>query len=89
MVVGDPSGSTLVYFPPGYLDSGLGSMHSIGGAETRDRDGWEPGQEAYLDGHHTEYPQSWVVPKSSAIAAAAEFVDAHGARPQSIQWELD
>jgi hypothetical protein len=88
-VVGDPSGSTLVYFPANYPDAGVGSMHSVGDRAMRDADDSEPLQVAYMNGHYSELPRWMVVPLPAAEAALREFVGTGGALPSGIEWEED
>lgn len=88
-VVGDPSGSTLVYFPPDYRDIGLGSMHSVGDPKMRDTGESRPLQVAYMNGHYSELPRWMVVPLRVAEVALEEFVTSGGALPSNIEWEAD
>lgn len=88
-VVGDPSGSSLVYFPPDYADTGYGSMHSVGDAAAKAAEQWEPVQVAYMNGHHSEMPRWMVVPTAVAEDALASFMLSEGELPDTIDWELD
>lgn len=88
-VVGDPTGSTLVYFPPDYGETGYGSMHSVGDSAARAADKSDPGQVAYMNGHHSEMPRWMVVPTSVAEEAIISFMDSGGELPDNIEWELD
>jgi hypothetical protein len=88
-VVGDPSGSTLVFFPPDYHDTGVGSMHSDGDRAMRDADESLPLQAAYTNGHYSESPRWMVVPGYVAEKALHEFVSTGGALPSNIEWETD
>ena len=88
-VVGDPSGSTLVYFPSSYRDTGVGSMHSVGDPATRDTNESLPLQVAYMNGNYSELPRWMVVPLPVAEKALHEFVTTGGALPSSIEWEED
>jgi hypothetical protein len=88
-VVGDPSGSTLVFFPPGYQETGVGSMHSVGDLAMRDAGESEPLQVAYMNGHYSELPRWMVVPVDVAEEALREFLNTGGALPSNIHWEVD
>ncbi len=88
-VVGDPGGSTLVFFPPDYQDTGVGSMHSVGDRAMRDADESLPVQAAYMNGHYSESPRWMVVPVSVAEKALHEFVGTGGVLPSNIEWEVD
>src|SRR5918995_6361782 len=61
-VVGDQTGTTLVYFPPDY--AGVGSLHSVADREAADADLWQPPLVAYYFTHHSEFPRWSVVPHS-------------------------
>jgi hypothetical protein len=89
LVVGDPSGSTLVFFPPDYPDSGTGSMHSVGDRVMRDADVSAPLQVAYMNGHYSELPRWMVIPVHVAEEAMHEFLRTGGALPSNIEWEVD
>jgi hypothetical protein len=89
LVVGDPAGSSLVYFPPDYKDTGLGSMSSVGDPVGVDTDAWEPPQTAYLSGHHSEMPRWMVVPNEDAREALREFFASGGELPTKIEWIHD
>jgi hypothetical protein len=89
LVVGDPSGSSLVYFPPEYQETGLGSMSSVGDSAGVDTDAWEPPQTAYLFGHHSEMPRWMVVPNEDAREALREFFASGGELPTKIEWIHD
>ena len=88
-VVGDPAGSSLVYFPPGYPDTGLRSMHSVRDATGRASDLWEPPQIAYMNGQYSEMPRWMVVPVAVAEDALVSFMQSGGQPPETIEWELD
>lgn len=88
-VVGDPSGSALVFFPADYKNAGVGSMHSIGDRAMRDADVSEPLQIAYMNGHYSELPRWMVVPVHVAEEAMREFLATRGALPSGIEWEMD
>ena len=88
-VVGDPSGSTLVFFPPDYQDTGVGSMHSVGDRAMRDADESLPVLAAHMNGHYSESPRWMVVPVSVAEKALHEFVGTGGALPSNIEWDVD
>jgi hypothetical protein len=88
-VVGDPTGSTLVYFPPDYAETGYGSMHSVGDSAARAADESDPAQVAYMNGQHSEMPRWMVVPTSVAEEAIVSFMDSGGQLPDNIDWELD
>jgi hypothetical protein len=38
-VIGDATGTTVVYFPAGYAEAGVGSLQSVGDPAGADRDG--------------------------------------------------
>src|SRR5712691_5210330 len=61
IVVGDPSGTVLAYFPQNYADVGLGSLHSVGDLEAASKDAWQPPLTAFYFDHHTELPRWSVV----------------------------
>jgi len=84
-VVGDQSGTTLVYFPPDY--DGVGSLHSVADREAADADRWEPPLVAYYFTHYTEFPRWSVVPNSLGQQAVQEFLGAPSEPPRSIMWE--
>ena len=88
-VVGDPSGSSLVYFPPEYVESGYGSMHSVGDTAAKAAQQWEPAQVAYMNGHYSEMPRWMVVPTGVAEEALVSFMLSEGDLPDTIDWELD
>jgi hypothetical protein len=88
-VVGDPSGSSMVYFPPGHEESGAGSTHSVGDAAGRDRDERDPPQVAYMNGQHSELPRWMVIPTAVAENALVSFMLTGGLLPETIEWELD
>jgi hypothetical protein len=89
LVVGDPTGSSLVYFPPDYKDTGLGSLSSVGDRAGRDADAWEPPQTAFLAGHHSEMPRWMVVPNDDVREALREFYATGGELPTRIEWDHD
>jgi Immunity protein Imm1 len=89
LVVGDPDGSSLVYHPADYAETGVGSMSSVGDPAGRDADAWQPPQTAYLSGHHTELPRWMVVPHEQAREAVREFFGSAGALPTNTEWQLD
>jgi len=86
-VVGDPTGTTLVYFPPGY--DGVGSLHSVADREAADADRWEPPLVAYYFTHYSEFPRWSVVPYSLGQQALQEFLETPSEPPRSIMWEPD
>jgi hypothetical protein len=51
IVVGDPTGTTLVYFPPDYAQTALGSLLSVGDREAADADRGRPPLVADYFGH--------------------------------------
>ena len=89
LVVGDATGSSLVYFAAGYAETGRGSLHSVGDRAARDLDAWEPPQTAYLFGHHSELPRWMVVSADEARNALRTFFATSGELPTNIEWELD
>jgi hypothetical protein len=88
-VVGDPVGTSLVYFPPGYADTGIGSLHSVGDLRAAQRDQWEPPQTAYLFTHHTELPRWSVVANEVGQRALRQFCENPSQPPSAVSWELD
>jgi immunity protein Imm1 of predicted polymorphic toxin system len=89
VVVGDPTGTALVYFPPGYEDVAVGSLHSVGDREAADADRWEPPLVAYYFTHHSEFPRWSVIPLSHGQRALEEFLDRPSEPPRSITWGPD
>jgi immunity protein Imm1 of predicted polymorphic toxin system len=89
LVVGHPDGSALVYYPPDYAETGVGSMSSVGDPAGRDADAWEPPLVAYLSTHYTELPRWAVVSHEQAREAMREFFSSGGARPTNTEWQLD
>jgi hypothetical protein len=89
VVVGDPSGTALVYYPPGYEDVAVGSLHSVGDRDAADADRWEPPLVADYFTHYTEYPRWSVVPRSDGERALEEFLERPSEPPCSITWEPD
>ena len=83
-VVGDPSGSTLVYFPSSYRDTGVGSMHSVGDPATRDTNESLPLQVAYMNGNYSELPRrglvAWMSLATWPRTTALHDVRHHGRR---------
>jgi Immunity protein Imm1 len=89
LVVGDPAGSSLVYFPQDYAETGLGSLSSVGDPAGQESDAWEPPQTAFNAGHHSELPRWMVVPNDAAREALREFFATGGELPTSIAWVPD
>jgi hypothetical protein len=88
LVVGDPSGSCLGYFPPEAAETGLG-FHSVVDPNWRDEDVSVPALGFTYVGHHSEVPRGWVVPLDKAHAALREFFRTGGAMPTVVDWEAD
>jgi hypothetical protein len=88
-VIGDPTGTVLVYFPPGYDRTGTGSLHSVGDPIGAEREKWEPPFTAYYFGHHNEFPRWAVVPHEDGRRALAQFCERPDHPPQVITWEPD
>ena len=88
-VVGDRTGSSMVYFPATYRESGEGSMHSVGDAAARDAKLDDPPQVAYMNGHYSEMPRWMVVPTHVAVDALARFMLSGGGLPDTVEWEHD
>lgn len=88
VVVGDASGTSLVYFP---ADSRAapGSRTSVDSREAFDQDEWEPLLVADYFGHWSEFPRWSVVPHSLGEQAVAEFLDSPFEAPRSIAWLED
>jgi hypothetical protein len=86
-VVGDQTGTTLVYFPPDY--AGVDSLHSVADREAADANLWEPPLVAYYFTHHSEFPRWSVVPHSLGRQALQEFLEKPSEPPPSITWEPD
>jgi hypothetical protein len=89
VVVGDPSGTTLVYFPPDYQDAQAGSLVSVGDADAADSDRWGPPLVADFFTHYTEYPRWSVIPHSAVEQALGEFLERPFEAPRSITWQPD
>jgi hypothetical protein len=87
MVIGDESGTSLVYFPPDYSESGVGSLISIGDPDAAKADLWQPPLVAYYFGHHTELPRWSVVPHEAGTHALEEFCDNPRQAPTTITWQ--
>lgn len=86
-VVGDPTGSTLVFFPADYQETGVGSLHSVGDPVARDADAFEPVQVAYMNGHYTEFPRWMVVSVATAEQALIGFWSTGRLLPETVTWE--
>jgi hypothetical protein len=89
LVVGDQTGTTLVYFPVDYAETGLGSLMSVADREAADADQCEPPLVADYFTHYTEFPRWSVVPHSRGEQALREFLDTPSEPPRSIMWEPD
>jgi hypothetical protein len=94
VVVGDPSGTVLVYYPPNY--DGVGSCHSVGNQAAiavdsyAGRAAWnDPPLTAFYFGHHTEFARWMVVDHGVAEAAARQFCDQPSEPPSAVVWEID
>ena len=88
IVVGDPIGTTLVYFPVDHAQTGVGSLLSVADREAADADHWEPPLVADYFTHWTEFPR-WSVPHLLGEKALAEFLETPSEPPPSIMWEPD
>jgi hypothetical protein len=89
IVVGDPAGTVLTYYPPGYVETGVGSLHSVGDPDAAAADAWEPPLTAFFLGHHTEFPRWSVVAHEVGETAAVQFCERPSEPPRSVQWEAD
>jgi immunity protein Imm1 of predicted polymorphic toxin system len=89
IVVGDPTGTTLVYFPADYAETGVGSLLSVADREAARADQPEPPLVADYFTHWTEFPRWSVVPHSLGEQALAEFLDTPSEPPRSVMWEPD
>jgi hypothetical protein len=89
LVVGDPSGTVLTYFPAGYADKATGSLHSVGDPEAARVDAWEPPLTAFFLGRHTEFPRWSVVAHDVGERAATEFCARPTTPPPAVPWEPD
>jgi hypothetical protein len=89
VVIGDPSGTTLVYFPADYAQSGVGSLISVADREAADADRSEPPLVADYFTHWTEFPRWSVIPHSLAERALAEFLGTPSEPPRFITWQPD
>ena len=89
VVVGDPTGTTLVYFPVDYTQTGVGSLLSVADREAATSDQWEPPLVADYFTHWTEFPRWSVVPPALGEQALAEFLEIPSEPPRSIMWEPD
>jgi len=87
--IGDASGTSLVYYPPGYEEKATGSLHSVGDAAAAERDDWKPPLTAYCFGHHTEFPRWSVVSHSAGRQALTEFCERPETPPSAVAWEPD
>jgi hypothetical protein len=88
-VVGDPTGTALVYFPPGYENTATRSLHSVGDPTGAERDEWEPPLVAFRLGHHTEFPRWSVVSHDAGRQALSNFCEHPQEPPAAIAWERD
>ena len=88
-VIGDMTGTTVVYFPTGYAETGVGSLQSVGDPAGAERDAWEPPLTAYYFSHQTEFPRWSVVSHDEGRRALAEFCVQPGVPPTSIAWRED
>jgi len=89
VVVGDPIGTTLVYFPVDYAQTAVGSLLSVADREAADADRWEPPLVADYFTHWTEFPRWSVVPHLLGEKALAEFLATPSEPPPSVTWEPD
>ena len=89
IVVGDPTGTTLVYSPADCAETGVGSLLSVADCEAASADQSEPPLVADYFTHWTEFPRWSVVPHSLGEQALAEFLDTPREPPRSIVWEPD
>jgi hypothetical protein len=89
IVVGDPTGTTLVYVPVDYAQNGVGSLMSVADREAASADHSEPPLVADYFTHWSEFPRWSVVPYSLGEQALAEFLDTPSEPPHSIMWEPD
>jgi hypothetical protein len=89
VVVGDPTGTTLVYFPVDYAQTGVGSLVSVADREAADTDQSEPQLAADYFTHWTAFPRWSVVPHSLGERALAQFLESPAEPPSSIMWESD
>ena len=89
IVVGDSSGTALVYFAPDYLRAATGSMHSLGDRVAAAADAWEPPLVADYFTTYTEYPRWSVVPVELGERALREFLEEPHRAPISIDWGID
>ena len=83
-VVGDTTGTALLYYPGGYEKAEAGSLHSVGDRARAERDDWESPLTAYYFGHHTEFPRWSVVPSVDGRRALAEFCERPNVPPTAI-----
>jgi hypothetical protein len=89
IVVGDPTGTTLVYFPADYAETQVGSLLSVADREAANADRWQPPLVADYFGHYTEFPRWSVIPHSLGQQALHEFYENPSEPPRSIAWESD
>ena len=89
IVMGDPTATTLVYFPPDYARTALGSLLSVGDREAADLDRSQPPLVAGYFGHWTEFPRWSVISHSLGEGAVREFLENPSQAPPSISWESD
>jgi hypothetical protein len=87
VVVGDPTGTVLVYFPPSYFELATGSLLSVGNDARNDRS--QPPLTAFYFGHHTEFPRWSVVPYHLGEEALRQFCQEPATAPSVIAWEPD
>ncbi len=88
-VIGDETGTVLLYFPAGYEQTGTGSLHSVGDRRAAERNEWQPPMTAYYFGHHTEFARWSVVSNEVGRRALVEFCEEPQNPPASIIWDED
>jgi hypothetical protein len=89
MVIGDESGTSLVYFPPDYSERAVGSLLSVGDPDAAQADLWQPPLVADYFGHYTEFPRWSVVPYEAGVQALEEFCNYPSQPPTCITWQPD
>jgi hypothetical protein len=88
-VIGEATGTVLGYFPAGYEQSGINSLHSVGDRKGANRNQWQSPLVAYYLGDYSKFPRYSVVSHEDGRQALAEFLARPHEPPASIVWGKD
>jgi Immunity protein Imm1 len=88
-VIGDETGTVLLYFPTEFEQTAMGALHSVGDCARAERDEWEPSLTAYYFGHPTEFPRWAVVDHDDGRRALAAFCQRPTEPPGTVIWKKD